>query len=90
MSPVFYATRFVLQVDPRLSLGVVLLSDHPYKDQDHHVYISNVVKGGLAHSSGRFQAGDKIIYCNGADFSNIDHATAIKLIKVSSHLTSPQ
>lgn len=56
---------------------------------DTGVFVSDVVKGGIAEADGRLQPGDQILSVNGEDLRNATQEIAAGVLKVSFLTISP-
>lgn len=52
------------------------------KKDGHGIYISEIVKGGIADMDGNLEIGDQILQVNGRDLTNIEQEEAALILKV--------
>ena len=57
-------------------------SPTPYKPDDHGIFLSNVIVNSPAFVAG-LKVGDKILSVDGNDFADVDHTTAIGILRGS-------
>ncbi|KFO72783.1 Multiple PDZ domain protein, partial [Cuculus canorus] len=68
-----------LQKKPGKGLGLSIVG----KRNDTGVFVSDIVKGGIADTDGRLMQGDQILTVNGEDVRNANQETVAALLKVS-------
>ncbi|XP_048358568.1 multiple PDZ domain protein isoform X10 [Sphaerodactylus townsendi] len=68
-----------LQKKPGKGLGLSIVG----KRNDTGVFVSDIVKGGIADSDGRLMQGDQILMVNGEDVRNANQEAVASLLKVS-------
>jgi len=56
------------------------LSKSPYEFKDTGIYVTKTLHGGPAQSAG-LRPGDRILQCNGHDFTLVTHKKAVECIK---------
>ncbi|XP_025061869.1 multiple PDZ domain protein isoform X10 [Alligator sinensis] len=68
-----------LQKKPGKGLGLSIVG----KRNDTGVFVSDIVKGGIADADGRLMQGDQILMVNGEDVRNANQEAVAALLKVS-------
>ncbi|KFO94148.1 Multiple PDZ domain protein, partial [Buceros rhinoceros silvestris] len=68
-----------LQKKPGKGLGLSIVG----KRNDTGVFVSDIVKGGIADTDGRLMQGDQILTVNGEDVRNANQESVAALLKVS-------
>uniref|UniRef100_A0A7M4E6E0 Multiple PDZ domain protein n=1 Tax=Crocodylus porosus TaxID=8502 RepID=A0A7M4E6E0_CROPO len=70
-----------LQKKPGKGLGLSIVG----KRNDTGVFVSDIVKGGIADADGRLMQGDQILMVNGEDVRNANQEAVAALLKVTSN-----